>query len=113
MIPTGMPTREVVLQVTAESGGLTRTQTRVYRKVVGDEKGQILEADHEALLKGALILGDNRIAPRERRIERFNFPFRDSKTAKITATLAYRYSPRLVKVQEMNVQLGQVQRFIQ
>ena len=112
MIPTGMPTREVVLQVTAESSGFSKSQERRYKKVVADAQGKPLEADYQVILRGSQILSDNRIAPREKRIERFSFPTWGTKSVKVTATLAYHYTPRLLKVQDINIQLGRDQQVV-
>lgn len=112
MIPTGIPTREVVLKVTATIDGYPRTEERRYRKVVGDKRGRPLKGDSEILLHGARILNDNRIAPREARVERFRFPIRGSGRAKLEATLAYLYAPAILDVKRIDIQLGKVERLV-
>jgi len=112
MIPTGMPTREVVLEVTAESGGYTRSQERRYRKVVADKKGRVLKSDYEVLLRGSRILNDNRLAPREARSERFRFSASGTQPVKLEAKLFYRYSPAILDVKKMNIQLGKAEKLV-
>lgn len=112
MVPTGIPSREVVLTVTAEGDGLTRSQQRRFRKVVADERGRPLNLDHEILLRGAQILNDNRIAPREARVEQFTFPVRRPSAIKIKASLSYQYSPRITKTQTIKVDLCEVERVV-
>lgn len=107
MIPTGMPTREVVLEVTAESGGHSRVQERRYRKVVADAHGRPLKEDYKTMLRGAQVLNDNRIAPREKRTERFRFPVRDSGQVEVAAVLEYRYAPAMIGVRQIDVRLGE------
>lgn len=112
-VPTGVPTREVVLTVTADSAGHSRTQERRYRKVVADEKGRILKQDFEALLYGARVLTDNRIGPRETRLERITFPAsRRTERVKVTATLSYVYAPMILDQRRLDVALGQDERFV-
>ncbi|HSR51357.1 MAG TPA: multiheme c-type cytochrome [Acidobacteriota bacterium] len=112
MVPTGMPSREVVLEVEAESAGLSRIQRRSYRKVVADESNRPLKDDYEIILRGRKILSDNRLAPRQPRLERFRFPVWNSKPVELTATLSYHYSPMLVKKEVMNVELGRARRLV-
>lgn len=110
MVPTGIPTREVVLDVTVEAGSYSAHQQRRFRKVVADKNGNVLKADYEIFLYGAQILNDNRIAPRERRVERFQFPFAASVPVKVKARLGYMYSPSIVGVKQMNIELGKAEK---
>lgn len=113
MVPTGIPSREIVLSVSVDSGGRVVTKKRRYRKVVADEKGRLLKQDFEALLYGARILNDNRIGPREKRIERFNFDVPTSRRgAKVTAELSYLYSPVVLHEERLDVELGRVERIV-
>jgi len=111
MIPTGIPSREVVLSVTVEGRTYNRVQERRYRKVVADERGRLLPSDVGALLFGARILNDNRIRPREKRIERFSFGLPRDARVKVTAKLMYHYAPLILKEQPMNIELGQAARY--
>ncbi len=110
-VPTGIPTRQVVLSVEAESGNRQLTQERRYRKVVGDEKGRVLTTDAEAMLLGASVLDDNRIKPRERRRERFVFALPPGQ-ATVRARLTYVYSPMVLKTQELKIQLTEAERLV-
>lgn len=112
MVPTGMPTREIVLAVTAEAAGRTRSAERRYRKVIADERGVPLHTDFEVLLNGARILNDTRIAPREKRLERFRFEMPSSGPLKVTASLSYHYAPPILHVQRVDVRLGTAERVI-
>lgn len=113
MVPTGMPSREVVLTVSVDNGRRVATKERRYRRVIADKKGKILKEDYEALLHGAQILNDNRIGPREVRTERFSFdlPISDRR-ANVSASLSYLYSPVILHRQQMDVQLGRVERVV-
>lgn len=111
MIPTGIPSREVVLTVTVEGRTYNRTQERRYRKVVADERGRPLSGDVAMLLHGARILNDNRIHPREKRLEHFTFGLPRDSQVKVTAKLTYYYAPLILKEQPMSIELGQAARY--
>lgn len=114
MVPTGLPTREVILSVTVEESGRSQTRERRYRKVVADAQGSPLgRSDVAVLMRGVRIVSDNRIAPRERRIERFTVNPPRSRGAKVSATLTYDYSPVMLKEQKLEVTLGEAERYVQ
>jgi cytochrome c554/c'-like protein len=90
-IPTGLPSKQLVLTVRALAGDKeTSSETRVYeRKLVGD-KGAPIKSDGDLFMNASKVVSDNRIAPKEKRRESFRFPLKSgSMTAEIT--LAYRY----------------------
>jgi len=112
MMPTGMPTREVVLLVTAQAGSRTQTDERRYGKVFADSSGAVLETDVAILLHGASVLNDTRIAPGERRFERFRLRgFTDSPVT-LRAVVSYEYAPAILDVQRMKIQLAEAERII-
>ncbi|MEJ2086118.1 MAG: multiheme c-type cytochrome [Acidobacteriota bacterium] len=112
-VPTGMPSREVLLTVTVDDGARTYSQDRRYRKVIADARGRVLKEDYMALIRGARVLNDNRIRPREARNERFDFDLsQDHQGVEVAATLTYSYSPMVVRRQELNVELGKVERVV-
>jgi hypothetical protein len=112
-VPTGMPSREVVLTVTVEQEGRILEQERRFRKIVADESGRVLDTDYEALLYGAKILNDTRIAPGERRSLRFNFDVSQTqRRLKVTANLDYRYSPVILRQQPVDVRMGNAERIV-
>lgn len=113
MVPTGMPTREVVLTVTAEFDDQSRTEERRYRRTLLDEKGRSLLTDVENLLYGAHVASDNRIAPRERRTERFRFTVPASGSVKVSATASYVYSPPVLDKISLNVKLASAEEYAQ
>ena len=112
MIPTGIPSRELQLQVTAHAGEASVSQERSYRKVVADEKGRPLTLDHEIILYGARVLSDNRIGPGERRLERFVFDLPRANIVQIEAVITYVYEPMLLKKQPMRITIGQTEKVV-
>jgi hypothetical protein len=111
MVPTGMPSREIVLSLTVESGKRKWTDERRYRKAVADGKGRTLVQDYEILLHGAHIVSDNRIAPREERLERFHFVVPEGSMT-VTATISYEYNPLLLQQRKMAIELGRTERVV-
>lgn len=113
MVPTGMPSREVVLSVAVDHEGRLQTQERRFRKIVADKDGLPLTSDHEALLFGARILNDTRIGPGEQRSLRFTFDVsQGQKRSKVTATLSYRYSPVILREQRVDIRMGTAERIV-
>jgi hypothetical protein len=112
MVPTGIPSRELVLTVTALAEGRSTTRQRRYRKVVADERSRPLEHDYEVFLRGAKVLNDNRIAPREKRLERFTFDPGRARGVKVTASVSYVYAPLVVSEKMLNIQLGEAERMV-
>ena len=113
MVPTGMPSREVVLSVAVDHEGRVQTQERRFRKIVADKDGRPLTSDHEALLFGAKILNDTRIGPGEQRSLRFTFDVsQGKKRSKVTANLSYRYSPVILREQQVDVRMGTAERIV-
>lgn len=111
-VPTGIPSRKVVLTVKVEAGRDQQTRERIYQKIVADEKRRPLRTDHEALLWGAMILNDTRIGPRERRAERFTFRAPRDSGVKVTATLSYRYSAPILRDNQLDIKLGEAEKSI-
>lgn len=112
MVPTGVPSREVVLTVEVEAGKRRASQERRYHKVLVDKDGTVLRRDFEALLRGAAVVADNRLAPREKRVERFIFAVADRGTVKVSATLSYEYTPVVLDQRDINIELVKVERYV-
>lgn len=74
-IPTGTPARKIILKVvvTDPDGDILAEMSRVYRKVLVDESGLILENNADQILYAARVYSDNRIEPKETRREDFVF----------------------------------------
>jgi hypothetical protein len=111
-VPTGLPTREVILNVQVKVGERTLSQQRIFRKVVADHKFRPLKADHEVLLYGAKVISDNRIAPREKRRERFRFEVAETGRAEVEVELTYVYRPMVLRPQDITVELGRAERIV-
>ncbi len=112
MVPTGMPSREIVLTVTVQNEERTETQERRYRKVIADKEDRVLTRDFELLLRGRKVVSDNRIRPREQRIEWFSFPSPGLGELKVKAAITYEYFPMVLDQREITMELGAAERFV-
>lgn len=110
MVPTGMPSREIQLKVEARVEDRVWTRDIKYHKVVADKSGNILTQDWECMLKGALIVSDNRIAPREKRVERFSFVVPKNRSVHFTATAIYLYRPMLLQQRNIDIECAKAER---
>lgn len=93
-LPTGSPLRAIVMVVQVDGGtGKPQSATRTYGRLVVDGRGQ--EAGDEAAvwLRGARVVRDDRLAPGERRLEKFSFQMPLNTPVRSVAKFYYRYSP--------------------
>jgi hypothetical protein len=108
-LPTGTPARRVVLLVTAtdEEGNIVAKTRRVYRKVLVDKDGVILEDNADLILRSVAIYQDNRISPKETRKEEFVLDLPpDAKEIHIEAELKYEFETPVMYTQKMEVEMA-------
>jgi DNA-directed RNA polymerase subunit RPC12/RpoP len=108
-LPTGVPVRKLVLNVVMKTNynveiGAVR---RVYRKVLTDEYGTIIENVPDMFLNATRIFSDNRIGPKETRVENFTFDIPKWATNyNIETSLTYEYSRRVLSEELISVEMG-------
>ncbi len=75
-LPTGIPTRKMKLHIDIfdREGQILDSQQKVYGRIIVGADGVVLTDVTELFLLGARQIDDSRIAPREKRRERFIFP---------------------------------------
>jgi len=111
-VPTGIPSRKVLLKVSLTQNGKVRGyEKREYRKELLDINGNIITNDADLMGTSAVQVGfDNRIFPKEKREEAFVFFVPDSNVKlKAVAKLSYSYKPLLLTEEEITVELGKDQ----
>jgi len=87
--PTGLPSRSIVLKVTAARDGKSFfTEERVYRRTLLDAAGKRITRDADAFLNAIKAGHDSRISPGETRFERFSIPAPPG-AARIAVSLEY------------------------
>ena len=94
MVPTGSPSRSILLTVgVSTADGKLAEDEKIYKREVVDEEGNPIPTDSQLFLYGASIASDTRFAPGEERIEDFEFSVVEDENLEITAGLTYLYSP--------------------
>jgi len=106
-IPTGMPTRQLILEVVlfAEGREVTRF-TREYQKKLLDKQGKPIFEDYMAVLDARTVMQDNRLRPGEVRVERFEAIVQPEVPLRVEATLHYRYEPKILKPEKMSIEMA-------
>jgi hypothetical protein len=106
-IPTGLPTRKLVLEVVLFAGDReVRRFERVYQKVLLDARGLPIVEDHQALLGARTLREDTRLRPGERRLEQFVTQVPSKGALRTEVTLRYIYEPELLTRQTMSIDMG-------
>jgi hypothetical protein len=96
-IPTGMPSKYIVLEVTTTYGDRQRSERVVFGRRVVDDAGNLLRTIPEIMTSGAAIQSDTRLRPGQRREFRFTMPAPVDADTKLVVRLFYesRESPTL------------------
>ncbi|RPI24045.1 MAG: hypothetical protein EHM61_18205 [Acidobacteria bacterium] len=102
-VPTGIPTRKVILTVEVRIGNQKFEDKRVYERVVLGKDGKELRRDSEVFLAGQTATTDTRLKPFEERVEEFLLPVPSDGNAQVQATLTYLYSPHDRKATETRI----------
>ncbi len=106
-IPTGLPTRKLILEVILYANGLeVQRFERVYQKRLLDSDGKLITDDHRTILASVKVLDDNRIGPGERRLERFTAPVPARSKLQAVMHLRYSYEPELLIRQPMTIDIS-------
>jgi hypothetical protein len=106
-VPTGLPTRKLVLQVVLQlDGRLVRHFERTYQRALLDRQGNRIVDDHRVVLEAHTLLEDTRLLPGERRVERFvaSVPPQGRLTAEMQ--LDYLYQPQLLMREDMSISIA-------
>ena len=94
-IPSGAPTRRVVLDVSllTPAGANVKSQDRVYEKTLEDRQGNPVTTVTDSFLKAARVVSDTRLEPEETRQESFTFdtPKEHGGTMIVHAVLSYKF----------------------
>lgn len=106
-LPTGMPTRKLVMEVVLFCDGREiRRFEREYRKTIVDAEGRPILEDHRTLLEGRSILADTRLQPGERRTESFEAIDIPPGKLRVEVSLAYLYQASVLIPQRMSIEMA-------
>ncbi|GAB4346884.1 MAG: multiheme c-type cytochrome [Candidatus Abyssubacteria bacterium] len=108
MIPTGIPSRELVLhvQLLDQKNLAVETREHVFKRIITDAQHNELLTDADIILNGALVSKDNRIPPGGSVRIPFNLAAAHGKRYLVRATLRYRYRPLVIKEEEIAIEMG-------
>jgi len=108
-LPTGVPVRKLVLTVTmkSEDGIRVASARKVYRKTLQDKYGAIIENAPDMFLNATSVYTDNRIEPKETRIEHFSFEIpKWASRFKLETVLNYEYTRPILSEELVSVQMA-------
>jgi len=107
MVPTGIPSRKLILLVELKTSNEYFSQQRIYQKIMLDESGKEIKKENEVFQKAAQVSFDNRLMPRETRIERFAFAMPKNKKITISARIEYLYKASVLRPTEIRVKMAE------
>ena len=112
-VPTGIPTRRLVLSCLIKTSDKKALKQKVtFEKVIFDQNGNELRKDAEIMLGlGTRIVKDNRLAPGEKRKVRLLYFTNPDVEVAVSAWVEYVYSPDLAQPTEMKVEMSRAERF--
>ena len=107
-VPTGMPTRKLILYCEVRApGGKVYKDKVIYEKAIFDKDGYELTSDADIMLgMGESIAKDNRIYPKETRTETFTFYVPESKRVTVSTWVDYLYSPVIMEKTDMRIEMN-------
>lgn len=106
-VPTGSPTRKVILSVKVVAGQIEPfEQHRLFQRPVLNAEGKPIELDSLVFTEAQKVGTDTRIAPMEERTEQFSFKVPADTNLVITASLTYEYSPQQKKETETRIKFA-------
>jgi len=114
-IPTGLPSKKIILQVAVKSrnGEDYQVQQKIYRKLIVDESGTPVILDADLLLgRGTRVVSDNRIGPLETRREEFMFFVPENEVKKVVVTVFYNHEPKIVQASRIHIKMKEVSEWI-
>lgn len=115
-IPTGLPSKKIILQVSLKSGGggYTQIQTKVYQKKLVDRNGNPVLTDADLMMEeGLRIASDNRIAPLETRRERFTFFVPKEGPHRVAVAIYYSHQPRTIRPAPIRIKIKEVTQLVE
>lgn len=107
LVPTGIPSRKLILLVEVKTPNEYFSQQKVYQKIMLDDSGKEIKKECEVFLQAAKISFDNRIRPKETRIERFAFVLPKHKKITVKARIEYLYKTTVLRPTEMRVKMAE------
>ena len=115
-IPTGLPSKRLILQVTVSSreSPFRQMQEISYQRVLVTAEGRPVETDVDLLLgRGVRVASDNRIAPLETRREQLVFFVPDREKLTVEAAVFFNHNPEIIQVAPINIPIKETRQLIE
>ena len=110
-IPTGLPSKKIILEVSVKSkdGADLQVQRKVYQKLIVDRDQSPLSDDADLLLGyGDKVISDNRIKPQETVHESFTFFVSDIENHVVSAAVFYSHNPQVIQPAPIHLKMREV-----
>lgn len=105
-IPTGLPTRRIVLEAVLYLDGIeVRRFERNYQRVLLDADGQPISEDHRTVLAARKLKEDTRLRPGEHRHEKFFASVPADGRLEAEVRLRYLYEPELLSREKISIEI--------
>ncbi len=88
-IPTGMPSKQMVLEVSTAWGSFVRSERFIFGRRIVDDAGNRLRTVADIMTRGASIPSDTRLRPRQRREFSYTLPAPVDAPTKLVVRLFY------------------------
>jgi len=111
-VPTGIPSRKLILLVELRTPTEYFVRQRVYQKIMSVESGEEIKKECEVFLTAAKVSFDNRLRPNETRTERFAFAAPRNKKITISARVEYLYKTSVLRPTEIRVRMAEDEKII-
>ncbi len=118
-LPTGIPSRKVILTVklVGNDGRVLEEREVVFKRVLADGEGQAIPEENikDMFLEARSVKSDNRIKPKETRREEFSFPILKGTTGPllVESKLDYEFSVPYLEGNVMNVEMARDEKLIE
>jgi Zn-finger protein len=114
-VPTGIPSRKLVVTCKVTSGrNVTKKRVVRYEKIIFDAQGRELLSDSEIMMgHGTQIVKDNRLAPGEIRKEKLVFYMEPAGEIFVSAQVDYIYRPAIIQQMEMKIEMNRSEKVFQ
>ncbi|MEW5901370.1 MAG: multiheme c-type cytochrome [Acidobacteriota bacterium] len=106
-VPTGIPSRKLILWLELRTPNEYFAQNRIYQRLLKDQAGRNVEKVLDLFQNASEVAVDTRLKPREPKSESFVFATPKNKKITITARLEYLYVANTMSPTEIRVKMAE------
>ena len=108
IVPTGIPSRKLILWVEAKTPNEYFADKRIYQRILKDKEGKNIDKIHDLFTQAADVFVDTRLKPRETRSESFAFAMPKNKKVTVSARLEYLFVANVMTPTELRIKMAEV-----